>query len=304
MRLALLCCLVFLTSCATVPPKSAEFAPAQRYYYDDINYLNYRQVGEGSKTLFLLHGYGSSGYNWDDLVPLLEIEDTRLLIFDMIGSGFSSRPRHHDYSIVANAQILSDFIQDYKITDYSLMGHSFGGGVSLVTAMLAQAEDRQMPDSLILLNSVSYKTPAPIFISAAKIPLLSQAAIKLLSPRLMTHISLSRVFFDDAKIRPDQRRRYSYFIEQDDFALAITQMARDVVPQDYEALTDAFALLNVPALVLWGAEDAVLPLANGVRLAAEMQDAELIQVPSCGHNAQEECPVPVADAANQFLGAL
>lgn len=304
MRLACIFCLLFLTACATPPRYTAEFMPGERYYYDEVNYLNYRQLGEGRKTLILLHGYGSSGYNWSDLLPLLDLDDTRVLIFDLIGSGFSSRPRHHDYSIAANASIINDFIRDYKISEYSLMGHSFGGGVSLLVASQAQASASVMPSSLVLLDTVSYKVPPPIFITLAKIPVLSRASIKVLSPRLMAGISLSRVFHDRSKIRPEQVRRYTHFIAQDDFAEAITQMARDVVPPAADALSNAYKSLGMPVMIVWGEEDKALPLATGERLASELPNAQLVKIPDCGHNVQEECPEPVAQAVNPFFAGV
>lgn len=300
-RLLVVLCLLMLTGCASLRSVDVHFDPGQRYYYDNANYLNYRQFGEGDKTLFLFHGYGSSGYNWDDFLPLLDTTGYRVVIFDLKGAGFSSRPLGQDYSVAENARIINRFIRDYKIKDYVLMGHSFGGGVALVSTLLSQASEASMPSGLVLLNSLSYNVSLPFFVRLAQVPVVSPLAIDALSPKLMAKVSLMRAFHDNSKIRQDQLRRYAYFMAQHDYADAVTQTARDMVPEGVDLLVEAYASIAVPALVIWGEGDTVLPVELGERLAAEMQNAQLLKIADCGHNSQEECPGAFAHAVNEFL---
>lgn len=300
-RLLVVLCLLVLTGCANHRLADVHFEPGQRYYYDNANYLNYRQLGEGDKTLFLFHGYGSSGYNWDDLLPLLDTTGYRVFIFDLKGAGFSSRPLDQDYSVAENARIINRFIGDYKIKDYVLMGHSFGGGVALVSTLLSQASEAAMPSGLVLLDSLSYNVNPPFFIRLAQIPVVSPLAIDMLSPKVMAKVSLMRAFHDNSKIRKDQLRRYEYFMAQHDYADAVTQTTRDIVPEGVELLVEAYASITTPTLVIWGREDTVLPVELGSRLAIEMQNAQLLEIANCGHNSQEECPGAFANAISGFL---
>ena len=294
-------CLLVLTGCAGHRLVGDHFEPGHRYYYDNANYLNYRQLGEGDKSLILFHGYGSSGYNWDDLLPLLDTTGYRVFIFDLKGAGFSSRPPGQDYSVVENARIINLFMHDYKIKDYVLMGHSFGGGVALVSTLLSQASGAPMPSGLVLLNSLSYRVNLPFFIRLAQIPVISPLAIDVLSPKLMARVSLMRSFHDNSKIRKDQLRRYGFFMAQHDYADAVTQAAQDIVPGGVELLEQAYASIATPALVVWGERDSVLPVELGTRLATEMQNAQLLKIANCGHNSQEECPEDFASAISDFL---
>lgn len=287
--------------CASHRLADVHFESGQRYYYDNANYLNYRELGAGDKNLFLFHGYGSSGYNWDDVLPLLDTTGYRVFIFDLKGAGFSSRPRGQNYSVAENARIINRFIRDYKIKDYALMGHSFGGGVALVSTLLSQASEATLPSGLVLLDSLSYKVSPPFFIRLAQIPVLSPLAIDVLSPKLMAKVSLMRSFHDNSKIREDQLRRYSFFMAQHDYADAVTQTARYLVPEGVELLVQAYAAIDAPVLVIWGEEDTVLPVELGERLAAEMQNAQLLKIAGCGHNSQEECPEAFADEVSEFL---
>jgi pimeloyl-ACP methyl ester carboxylesterase len=60
----------------------------------------------------------------------------------------------------------------------------------------------------------------------------------------------------------------------------------------------------VPALVITGDDDRVVPTEQSVRLARELPQAELVVLPSCGHIPQEECPAPFLQAVKGFLARL
>lgn len=301
MRFVLLIAVFWLSGCAVMPPKGASYEAGNRYYYDKVNYLNYRLIGNGEKSLFLFHGFGSSSYNWDDLLPLLDVSGYKIYLFDLKGAGFSSRPSNQDYSIVANARIVSAFIRDYKIKDYVLMGHSFGGGVSIVSALIAQVAGSSAPHALVLLSPASYKTRLPLFIRAAKSPVLSLLGSKLSRVEPIARVGVTRAFYDNSKLRSDQVKRYTYFVSQEDFPGAITQIARDIEIPELELLTQAYASLHVPALIVWGEKDRILPVELGHRLAKEIPHATLVELQECGHNVQEECPLHTANAINRFL---
>jgi len=57
----------------------------------------------------------------------------------------------------------------------------------------------------------------------------------------------------------------------------------------------------VPALVLWGRQDPVVPLANGRRLAAALPCADLVVLDRCGHLPPEERPAASLRAVTSFL---
>ena len=62
--------------------------------------------------------------------------------------------------------------------------------------------------------------------------------------------------------------------------------------------------LTMPALVLWGAEDAAIPVAVGRRLAASLGNAQLHELADCGHLPVLERPHDVAAIARDWLRAL
>jgi pimeloyl-ACP methyl ester carboxylesterase len=54
--------------------------------------------------------------------------------------------------------------------------------------------------------------------------------------------------------------------------------------------------LAVPAVVIWGQKDPLLPVAVGRRLAELIPGAEFVPLEGCGHSPPEEAPAALADA--------
>ena len=59
--------------------------------------------------------------------------------------------------------------------------------------------------------------------------------------------------------------------------------------------------VRIPALILWGAKDRVLPAAHGPRLAAALPDARLVVVDDVGHVLQLEDPARFVAEVLRFL---
>ena len=62
--------------------------------------------------------------------------------------------------------------------------------------------------------------------------------------------------------------------------------------------------IKVPALVITGDDDRIVPPALAVRLSKELPDAKLVILSKCGHMPQEECPQAFLDAVGQFVERL
>jgi pimeloyl-ACP methyl ester carboxylesterase len=61
------------------------------------------------------------------------------------------------------------------------------------------------------------------------------------------------------------------------------------------------AQVRAPTLVLWGREDAWVPVAQADRFVAAIPGARKVVIERCGHMPQEERPVEVARLLEEFL---
>jgi pimeloyl-ACP methyl ester carboxylesterase len=64
------------------------------------------------------------------------------------------------------------------------------------------------------------------------------------------------------------------------------------------------AALGVPALVLWGASDAFVPVAAAYRFRRELPDAEIVVLDDAGHFVFEDAPESANAAVVEFLRRL
>ena len=148
------------------------YSPDQQFFFSKTEFVNYRVIGNGEKTVIFLHGFGASNRTWDDIIPHLNSPNTNFILFDLIGAGFSSKPRSADYSMRANALVIESFIREHNLRDYAIVGHSFGGGVSLLTTLKFLESTAHRPSALVLLDAAAYETKLPFFVDQLRIPLL------------------------------------------------------------------------------------------------------------------------------------
>jgi pimeloyl-ACP methyl ester carboxylesterase len=70
---------------------------------------------------------------------------------------------------------------------------------------------------------------------------------------------------------------------------------------DNETVGGKLDQITIPTLVVWGAEDQLVPLADGQDYAAKIPHAKLVVVPESGHSPATEQPDAFMAAANGFL---
>lgn len=297
----LICFLTGLSACTYSTVGNMHREIGKRFYYASDKFLNYRTSGQGRQPLIFLHGFGASCLAWTELLPLLDESKNRCIIFDLIGFGYSSKPRDSDYSMAANADAIIKYITENHLTNYILVGHSFGGGVALLTAIKTLNGKLTQPKAIILLDAAAYNTNIPFFVSRLRIPVLGQLLLSLTSAEFQARYTLERIYFDKRKVTDDIVKKYAYFMRLPGHDYALMQAAKQIIPKDFDQYVNSYKKLNIPVLILWGQNDPVLPVSLGERLADDLPNATLQIIPECGHNIQEECPRQTANAINKFL---
>lgn len=281
-----------------------DFKPEQRFYYGKDQFLHYRTKGEGKKTMILLHGFAASSQTWNDILPLLTEFDGRIIMFDLIGYGFSSKDGVDDYSIMANAEIICDYIEANRIEDYVIVGHSFGGGVALMTTLKQLEGSAYKPKGIILIDSAAYKVELPFFVSYLRTPILGSCLLNLSTPEFQAEYTLKKLYYDNDDVSAEKIARYAFFMEMEGHNNTLLACARQIVPENVEHYTSRYKNIDIPALVIWGEEDSALPDSGGYRLSEELQNSRLCIMQQCGHIPQEEYPRQTAEEINRFLDSL
>ena len=115
------------------------------FHFKDVN-VNYEYIdNKKNKTLVFLHGWGQ---NIAMMIPIAKpfTKDFNILILDLPGFGKSTEPKD-DWSLDDYSEMLHALITDLKLKNLILIGHSFGGKISMVYA------SKHMVEKLVLLSA-------------------------------------------------------------------------------------------------------------------------------------------------------
>ena len=234
---------------------------------DDINYIQYGN--SKGKDIVLLHGWGQ---NIEMMKPLGDLlaDNYHITIIDLPGFGKSKEPDIildvGDYT-----EIVHDLLEKLEIKKPTLIGHSFGGRISIRYGATYNVE------KLVLCGAPCVKTKKNLTLkekmlkSAKKLPGMEKLA-------------------DIAK----------NYIGSPDYKNASPMMRDILVKVVSEDLSDYAKQIKVPVILIWGEHDEAVPLEEGRMLEKLLSDGAMIVLPGT-HYAYLENLYQVVAIINRFM---
>jgi len=260
------------------------------YAYSDNISINYEKIGYGDKKIVLLHGFGTSLRTWDDIKGFFPKNEFTLYLIDLKGFGNSSKPEDDKYTIQEQSKIVEQFIKDINTDSLYLIGHSFGGAVALVTQIsLLNEKSRTRISKLILIDCLAYMQEMPVFMENLRTPLLNKLTF-LLPNKFRAEYILNKIFYNKKLVNEKLINRYAAFYDGNDFEYTFITSARQIDQNGHEKIVAAYKNIPTPCLIIWGKNDPVISLDNGIKLSRELLNARLEIINECGHVPQEEKP--------------
>ncbi len=260
--------------------------------------LYFRQYGSG-KPVLLLHGIGVTSFTWRYVVEPLS-RNKKVILVDLKGFGRSPKPFDDRYSISDQARIVARFIKSQKLQDLSIVGHSLGGGVALLLAS-SEVGVREAVSRLVLIDSAGYRQHLPFFLRTLRTPLVNRLALTLLPDEFNVKTALKAAYFDDAKISTEQLSEYARDLRTPEGRTALIRSAEQLFPKQLKSITSRYKDILVPVLIIWGAQDRVIPLRVAKQLATAIPNSRITVIENCGHMPQEETPEKILDELIGFL---
>ena len=224
---------------------------------NDIN-INYIQYGnEKSKTIVLLHGWGQ---NIEMMKPIGDNlkDDFNIVIIDLPGHGLSEEPKY-PWTVYDYADSIHQLLSDLNIEKPILIGHSFGGKISLVYASKYKTE------KLVLFGS-PYKKEIEKLSLKTKI-LKKIAKIKFLEPV----VNLAKKHMGST-----------------DYRNASEMMRKILVHTVNLDVTEDIKKIKCSTLLIWGTNDTAVPLKRAYEIEALINDAGVVEYEGCTHYAYLE----------------
>jgi pimeloyl-ACP methyl ester carboxylesterase len=258
--------------------------------------------GSGVETFVLLHGYGGNSFTWRHWVEALAARG-RVVLVDMKGFGDAPKPDDGRYDPFELAGLIVELVQRLDPQYLTLIGHSLGGGVALLTTLSLLDKGERGVQRLAVVAGAAYRQRLPPFVALTRRPRLSATLIRLLGPRFVIRRVLRSIVHDPDTVSDEQVAAYSRPLESSEGVRALLDAGRQIVPVGIEELSRRLPEIDIPVLLLWGRHDRVVPLTIGRRLEADLPDARLEILEECGHLPPEEVPVRSLAILESFLDA-
>ncbi len=245
--------------------------------------IHYFEAGQGP-TVILLHGLGANAGIWVANIGPLSAH-YHVIAPDQIGFGHSDKPLI-DYKIATFVDFLYGFMQAQKITKATLVGNSLGGWIAVEFAI----QHPEMVEKLVLVDAggLSFAaTPPAINLNPASLDDTKKVlGIVFYNQAFVTDMAVAAVFARHLKDND------GYTIQRIMNGIFTTDQSEDKKLSSVHAAT----------LVVWGANDALLPLSMGERFHAGISGSKLVAIKECGHIPQLEKPEEFNRAVLEFLG--
>lgn len=247
--------------------------------------LFFEEHGEGTPVVFL-HGFPFDHSIWMPLVPLLR-NNARLILPDL--RGFGQSPVTEDvYSMRLMAEDIVRLLDRLEVEKAVIVGHSMGG---YITLSFAQAYPNRLLGLGLVATQASadnperrqsrYKTAESVNHKGARV--VASDMVKTLTPKKELVQSINDMIL---RTHPTG------------IVGALKGMA------ERADLTGALSHMNVPAVVIAGDADQLLPRENVETLAQMLPKGWLVNVPGAGHMLMMEEPEQVADALLELLNKI
>ncbi len=262
--------------------------------------LGFRAAGEGPVVL-LLHGMAGSSTTWRYVMPALA-ERFTVIAPDLLGHGESAKPRG-EYSLGAHANVLRDLLNALGHERATFIGQSLGGGVAMQLAY--QCPERC--ERLVLVGSGGLGREVNVILRALSVPgaeyvlpLLCTAGVRDAGNRVAAWLRRTGV---RAPVVEEIWRSYTSLAEADT-RQAFFRTLRAVVDlggQTVSAADRLYLTSQVPTLIVWGAQDHVIPVSHAVAAHGVMPGSRLAVFDEAGHFPHCEVPERFLDALVDFM---
>jgi pimeloyl-ACP methyl ester carboxylesterase len=284
------------------------FSLAKQFAHVGEARVAYRDEGEGPPVV-LLHGCPFSSFVWRNVLPALAAAGHRCLAPDLLGLGDTETPPAADWSLPAQAIMVTGWLDELGLGRVSLVGHDHGGAV----AQLLAAEHPERVERLVLSNVEAYdnwpsQDERP-FITASQLPLVGRLVLWAWSrPALLRWaLATGHAVADRSSLTNELATGYARANLSDPHKRAKTRrfLAGQIDPANNRATLDALDGLrrfDQPTLLLWGGDDPHFGPAWADRLAADVPGVERVEVlDDAGHLLMEDQPDRVAAILTEFL---
>jgi 2-hydroxy-6-oxonona-2,4-dienedioate hydrolase len=232
--------------------------------------IRYWEKGQG-RPLVLVHGFsGNAPFEWGRVIDAFAPE-FRVVVLQVVGFAPSEQP-DITYSTEALVRSLGGFIAALGIEDFVLLGESFGGWLVGSYAVRAKAYGLPVPAKLVVVAG----------------PIGDMSAVKPGADGFVHQPVKDEVaaWFQTQTLHDNEPLK--------------ARIAKESGLMKGELTLQDVATFSMPTLLVWGDQDALIPLSVGEAAVKVIPDARLHVFHTIGHIPSVECPAEFVAAVTAF----
>lgn len=260
--------------------------------------------GTGEPVVFV-HGFAVDGRLWEAVALRLAASGLRCIVPTWpFGSHTTPMKPEADLTPPAAARLVLELMAALDLTGVTLVGNDSGGAV----AQMAVTTDSSRIGRLVLTNCDSFENyPPGIFKVLGTLAKVPGAGFSLAQAMRFAPFIRSPFGFGSLNAEPQPIELLRSFLHPliSDRRIRRDAMKFFVGADNRDTLAAAAKLpdLDLPALLVWGTEDTLFPLADATRLRGVLTDATLVEVPGAKTFVPLDRPGEVADAIAAFVAS-
>lgn len=288
------------------PMSPAEWRAAGRSFPHKGHQIFYRDSGGNKPALLLIHGFPTASWDfyrvWDALA-----ERYRVLAPDLIGFGYSAKPRDYPYSLVDQAELCGNLCARQQLTEVHVLAHDYG--VSVAQELITLHEQGR---GAIRLKSVTFlngglfpETHHPIFMQKLlRSPLGPLLAMAMSEKKLAE--SLRKVFGPETPPNAQECAAFWQLVSHNRGTGVMPRLIRyiDERRQQRARWIPAMQFTRVPMRLINGPVDPVSGEHMAARYHELIPNPDIVLLPGIGHYPQVEAPDQVLQAFFEFQDRL
>ncbi len=252
-------------------------------------------LGDGPPVV-LVHGTPSRAAAWRDVAPALSAGH-RVYVYDLLGFGESERRVEQDVSVARHGEVLAELIRLWGLDAPALIGHDIGGA----TVLRAHLVEGVPVSRLALIDAVVLR---PWITPPTRSMQHDTGRYRTLPDDDLA--AVIREHLETATVRRLPDDLYGLLFDQwagaDGQALYLRNI-RWLDEADTDPVEQRLAALRAPVRVVWGSDDAWLPVSTSHRIAAAIGSPPPTIIEGAGHFSMLDRPDAVIAALREFLAS-
>lgn len=244
--------------------------------------LHYSDTGrrDGSPVV-LMHGWGCDHTTVASIAKILE-PGMRVLNIDLPGHGRSDEPKEI-WGVGEYADIIGKFIDRLGLKGVTLIGHSYGGRISIMLGAERAGDIRR----IVLVDAAGIK---PRRKPSYYVKVYSYKTMKRMLPMIFGR-----------KRGEEMLARYRQRVGSADYRGASPVMRGIMSRSVNQDLKEYMPRIKAPTLLIWGKDDTATPLSDAKTMERLIPDAGLVTFDGCGHYSFLDNPMGFRAVMREFF---